>query len=47
MPLRHQDTKFHKEKIFRILSLVGLSDFEPLWQEIDFSEWTQGLRFKV
>jgi len=41
MPRRHQDTKVHKEQTFRTLSLVGLSVFEPLWQEIDFSEWTQ------
>ena len=37
----HKVTKVHKEQTFRTLSLVGLSVFEPLWQEIDFSEWTQ------
>ena len=43
MPRRNQDTKAHKEQIFRTLSLVGLSAFEPLLQETDFSEWTQKL----
>jgi len=37
----HEDTKDHKELILNTLSLVGLSAFEPLWQEIDFSEGTQ------
>lgn len=41
-PLRTQRlTHVHKALLFCVINLVELIDFEPLWQKIDFSEWTQ------
>jgi len=36
MPLRHQDTKMHKELYFNLIILVKLRVFEPLWQKKTF-----------
>ncbi len=36
MPQRREDTKVHKEKAERDLTLVKLSALEPFWQEMEF-----------
>ncbi len=41
MPLRHQDTKNHKNVIINKLHLVKLSVLSALVVKKSFSEWTQ------
>ena len=43
LPLRHKDTKIHKELIFNNLRLVILCGLVPWWQKKYFSEWAQFL----
>jgi hypothetical protein len=33
MTIRHDDTKFHKALLFKIINLVRLRDLVPLWQK--------------
>jgi hypothetical protein len=44
MPLRHKDTKVHKELIFNDFFVVQLSALAPLWQEKCISNLTQTSR---
>jgi hypothetical protein len=41
MPLRHQDSKNHKEMVINKLHLVELSVLSALVVKDGFSEWTQ------
>ena len=43
LPLRHQDTKNHKELIFSNITFVLLCAFVPWWQKKYFSERAQGV----
>jgi hypothetical protein len=45
MPLRHQDSKNHKNMIINMLRLVKLSILSALVVENGFSEWTQICNF--
>lgn len=36
LPLRHQDTKTHKDFIFSDIALVQLGALVPWWQKIHF-----------
>ena len=45
MPLRHEDTKDHKELIFNDLFLVNLSVLVPLWQKKYFVELIQHSKY--
>jgi len=41
MPQKHQDTKIHKIKIIKLISLVRFGDLVIWWQNNYFSEKTQ------
>mgnify|MGYP006281533817 FL=1 len=41
MPLKLQNTKSHKKKIFSILFLVKFSVLVFWWQKKTFLDWTQ------
>jgi len=47
MPQKHQDTKIHKTKIIKLISLVRFCDLLIWWQNNYFSEGTQFLIFKL
>lgn len=38
MPRRHENTKLHKEQVFKTLSLVGVSAFEPYGKKLIFQK---------
>jgi len=39
MPQKHQDTKIHKIKIIKLISLVRFCDFVIWWQKKPYRSW--------